>query len=233
MERSSALSTAEIVGMAAASAAALGGIIVALGRSQAAVTEARHEQDRLIAIEPASRLTRENIERGRDLARQAAATVSANYPELKQTASELLQRATDTARPRASLVGDQASATADQLKATGATVLERLQSEVLPAASTAIAGFVERAEEAREKSGPAVTDVKSVAAAKADVALTKSTSAAKDSLATIAWLTAAASLIYFVLMSPERREQVKNALWGAIDQGLVLVRDFQGHDDEF
>ena len=230
MERSSALSNAEIVGVAAATAAALGGVIVALGRSQSPSTT---ERDEVVSIVPASRISRENIERGRELARQAAASLSANYPELKVSAGELLHRAADTARPTASRVSHEAAAKADQVRATGATVLERLQEEVLPAASTALHGVVERAGDARERSAPVASDVKSVAAAKADVALAKSTSAAKDSLATVAWTAAALSLIYFVLLSPERREQLKNVLWGAVDQTLALARDFQGEDDDF
>jgi|GEM_PF-6552490 len=230
MERSSALSTAEIVGVAAASAAALGGVIVALGRSQSPSQPAR---DEVISVVPAPRISRENVEKGRELARQAAATLSANYPEIKETAGELLHRAADSARPRATRLTSEAAVKADQVRATGATVLERLQEEVLPAASTALHGVVERAGEARERSAPVASDMKSVAAAKADVALSKSTSAAKDSLATVAWTAAALSLIYFVLLTPERREQVKNFLWGVVDQSLALARDFQGEEDDF
>ena len=241
MERTSALSTAEIVGVAAASAAALGGVIVALGRSQAAAT-----RERIEAAQAASspRLPRDNVERGRELARSAAASLAATYPDLKISAAELLQRATATARPRASQVGSGAALTAEQVRTTGATVLERIQEDVLPAASTAISGLVERASEARERSTPVADDMKTVAAAKAgdmklvaaakaDAALTKSTGAAKETLATLAWTTAALTLVYLVLLSPERREQVKAFLWGAVDQSLALVRDFQGYEDEF
>ncbi len=241
MERTSALSTAEIVGVAAASAAALGGVIVALGRSQAAATRERIEAEQAAAT---LRLPRESVERGRELARTAAATLAANYPDLKDSAADLLHRATETARPRAAQVSSGAAEKADQLRSTGATVLERIQEEVLPAASTAITHLVERAGEAREKSGPVAGDVKtvaaakademrSVAAAKADVALTKSTSAAKDTLATLAWTSLALTLIYMVLLSPERREQIKTFLWGAVDQSLALVRDIQGYEEEF
>ena len=241
MERTSTLSTAEIVGVASASAAALGGVIVALGRSQAAATRERIEAERAMTV---PRLSREGVERGRELARSAAATLAANYPEIRESAAELLHRATDTARPRASQVSSGAAQKADQVRSTGATVLERIQEEVLPAASTALSGLVERAAEARERSAPVAgdmktvaaakaDDVKSVAVAKADVALAKSSSAAKDTLATLAWTSAALTLIYLVLLSPERREQLKTFLWGAVDQSLALVRDFQGYEDDF
>jgi hypothetical protein len=231
MERTSSLSAAEIVGAAAASAAALGSVFVALGRSQA--SSARERTVELPQPDAALRMSRENVERGRELARQAASAVVASYPQMREGAADLLHRAASTARPQASRVSSGASTTADQVRATGATVLDRLQEEVLPAASTMISGLVERAGEARERSAPAASDLKSVAAAKADVALTKSTSAAKDTVATVAWTAAALSLIYFVLLSPERREQIKTFLWGAVDQTLVLVRDFQGYEDDF
>jgi hypothetical protein len=230
MERTSALSTAEIVGVAAASAAALGGVIVALGRSQASTPRERVEE---FATTTAPRVSKESVERGRELARNAAASLVASYPDLREGAADLLHRAADSARPKATQVSSGAASTAEQVRVTGATVLDRLQEEVLPAASTAIAGLVERAGEARERSAPVASDMKSVAAAKADMALTKSTSAAKDTLATLAWAATALTLVYLVLLSPERREQLKTFLWGAVDQGLVLVRDFQGYEDEF
>ncbi len=230
MDRTSSLSAAEIVGVAAASAAALGGVIVALGRSQAAAS-----RERIEALQASStpRLSRENVERGRELARGAAASLAAAYPDLKDSAADLVHRAADTARPRASQLGSSAATTAEQVRSAGMTVLERLHDDVLPAASVAISGLVERAGDARELSAPVAGEVKSVAAAKADVALTKSTSAAKDTLATAAWTTTALALIYLVLLSPERREQLKSFVWGAVDQTLVLVRDFQGYEDEF
>lgn len=230
MERTSSLSTAEIVGVAAASAAALGGVIVALGRSQASSTR---DRDVIVAEIPAPRLSRENIDRGRELARSAAASLAASYPDIRDSAAELLHRAADSARPQASRVGSSAASTAEQVRATGATVLDRIQEDVIPAASTAVAGLLERAGEARERSAPVASDVKSVAAAKADVALTKSASAAKDTLATVAWTATALTLVYLVLLSPERREQLKSFMWGTVDQVLVLVRDFQGYEEEF
>ena len=230
MERTSALSTAEIVGVAAASAAALGGVIVALGRSQASASRERVE---VVVAAPAPRIALDAVERGRERARSAAASIAATYPELRVGATELIHRAAESVGPRASQVSSGAAMTAEQVRATGSTVLERIQEEVLPAASTAITGLVERVGEARERSAPVAGDVKSVAAAKADVALAKTTSAAKDTLATLGWTAAALTLIYLVLLSPERREQLKSFLWGAVDQTLVLVRDFQGYEDEF
>lgn len=237
MERTSALSTAEIVGVAAASAAALGGVIVALGRSQASSPRGRLETIQAAVPSQLARdgveKGREGVERGRELARNAAASLAAAYPDLRESAAELLHRAAGSARPRASQVSSGAATTAEQVRATGATVLDRIHEEVLPAASTAISGLMERAGEARERSAPVASDMKSVAAAKADVALAKSTSAAKDTLATVAWTATALTLVYFVLLTPERREQLKSFIWGAVDQTLVLVRDFQGYEEEF
>ncbi len=241
MDRTSTLSAAEIVGVAAASAAALGGVIVALGRSQATSTKDRFES---VDVAATQKMAKENVDKGRELAKSAATTLAASYPDIRDGAADLLhraaesarphvQRAAESARPHASKMGTSASTTAEQVKATGATVLERIHDDVLPAASVAISGLVERAGEARERSGPSADGVKAAAAAKADVALTKSTSAAKDTLATVAWTAAALSLIYWILLNPERREQLKSFIWSAVDQTLVLVRDFQGYEEEF
>lgn len=230
MERTSTLSAAEIVGVAAASAAALGGVIVALGRSQASSSRDQGEQ---AVPDSTSERSRESVERGRELARGAAASLVASYPELRVGASDLLQRVAGSAGPRASRVSSGAASTAEHVRATGATVLDRLQEDIIPSASTTIAGLLEKAGEARERTAPAASGMKTVAAAKADDALAKSTSAAKDTLATVAWTATALTLIYVVLLSPEKREQLRSFLWGAVDHVIVLARDFQGYEEEF
>ncbi len=54
----------------------------------------------------------------------------------------------------------------------------------------------------------------------------------KESLAALAWLSLGACVVYFGLLSDERREQVKDGLCGVIEQGRLLMLDFQGYEPE-
>jgi hypothetical protein len=53
-----------------------------------------------------------------------------------------------------------------------------------------------------------------------------------EAFAAAAWLTAASAVVYFGLLSDERREQFKSALCGAIEQARLLALDFQGYEPE-
>ena len=57
-------------------------------------------------------------------------------------------------------------------------------------------------------------------------------SATQDSLAALAWLSIGAAVVYFGLLSDERREQVKSALCAAVEQARLLALDLQGYEPE-
>lgn len=54
----------------------------------------------------------------------------------------------------------------------------------------------------------------------------------QEALTAALWLTAGAGLVYFGLLSSERREQVKNFICGAYEQARLLALDFQGYEAE-
>jgi hypothetical protein len=54
----------------------------------------------------------------------------------------------------------------------------------------------------------------------------------QEALAAALWLTAGAGIVYFGLLSADRREQVKDFICGAFEQARLLALDFQGYESE-
>lgn len=52
-------------------------------------------------------------------------------------------------------------------------------------------------------------------------------------MAAAVWMTIAGALLYFVFLSEEQREKLRTTVAGAIEQIQLLIRDFQGYEDEF
>jgi hypothetical protein len=55
----------------------------------------------------------------------------------------------------------------------------------------------------------------------------------KDTGALVLWGGAAGALVYYALLSPERREQVSRSAQTVSAQIQEVVKDFRGYDDEF
>jgi hypothetical protein len=227
VERSSTLTTPEVVGIATAAAAALGGVLVALGRSQAASARARSDNGRADALQPAA-----VAERGRELARLASTLVSSRYPELRQEVEAVIQRAVASS-PSPRLMAHTAAERAELARASGTEALGRVQETVVPAAAGALHGLRERASGARQRAKPAASVAVARSAEKADMALARSSSAVRETAAIVGWLLAATALIYIALLSQERREQVRAFAVTAFEQARLLAKDFQGYEEEY
>lgn len=242
MERST-LASAEVVGIATAAAAAIGGIVVALSRAQS-----QQETSRLPQIDtaPLSRFASVGLERGRDTTKSTLETLADAYPDIRDTARHLIERFGESARPAADKAASSLP-TADDMRSTGASVLDRLQGTVqetvLPAATDALHQIRERVEEGRERAQPP-TGILAATSSTAQRAVDRSTqaaqtavvtskNAAQETMAAAMWLSIAGALLYFVFLSDEQREKVRNAVAGAIEQVQLLVRDFQGYEDEY
>jgi hypothetical protein len=234
MERSNPFTTPEIVGIATATAAALGGVIVALGRSQSSSHESRsHNMPSIQEVVPAaSQSASRQLDRGKHVMQVASSLLSEMYPDLKHNATDLVHKASSSTRPQVSRAAAMASERADRARATGTTVVERLQDVVVPAAVAMISSVAEQAGEAKQRAQPVASDAAAATVAKAEVAVEKSSSAAKDSIALVVWSSIAALLIYGVLLDDERREKVRQFVFGAIDQGRLLLQDFQGYEED-
>lgn len=308
MERSGSLSEIEIIGVAAAAAAALGGIVIALGRGQ---QEASRQPSGVAAIASAVDRGRIDTQQVRRSANRAAEEVGRRLPEVRDAAEDISHRAAESARQAAKparkelqraarqaskrlqeaesrapsrdeagslvrdLVGvlagnlrqyaDQAAARSEELAAKSRTLKEdvsqaarertdethldlgtRLRETVFPVLQTAAATTSQRTSEAlesaRERAESAVessaSDDGRASRAVAQVQesgqqiVSGTTQAAKDTAATLVWLSIASAVVYFAMLSPERREKVKSALCGGLEQVRLLALDFKGYEPE-
>jgi hypothetical protein len=57
-------------------------------------------------------------------------------------------------------------------------------------------------------------------------------SAAKETLATLVWLVAASTVVYFVVLSAERREQLKSWACARMEQVQLLALDLKGYEPD-
>lgn len=295
----SAFSVAEVVGISAAAAAALGGVIIALGRTQA---HASHTSLPSIDSLPSRKQMRKQAGRGRGKAQRAAERAAKRYPDARDYAAVQVGRSADIARAYGSDAASMAESGVDRarsqgkalstqlqevvfptivetaekirknvseqaknvdtddlvdtsrqvaddaaewLRQAGSTVSAKMHDSVLPAVKPVAkdvsekAGDIyeqvrERAEDARKRND-SFPGAKAMASGRdsAQHAVHTSTNAAKDTVSSLVWLSIASTLIYLVLLSPERREQVKTAAFDAIEQVRLLIGDFKGYETEF
>jgi hypothetical protein len=240
-ERSSSFSVPEIVGIAAAGAAALGGVIVAWSRAQS------HDSRVPAAAVSAADSVGTGVARGREAARGAAELIAERLPTLKESASELLAerlptlkesaaerltQATERVQQHSGRVAEAAGVGAEQARAAGAALLERVQETVKPAVAGAVESMSSFASDARDNAQPAASGMLDTVSANAGRAMETSTNLAREAIATLFWLLAASALVYLAILSPERREKVKGMVFGAVEEVRLLVRDFQGYDED-
>ncbi|CAN5669068.1 hypothetical protein BH23CHL2_BH23CHL2_31610 [soil metagenome] len=290
MSHSRAFSDMEIVTIAAVAAAALGGIVVGLGRGQ--------EEDHRTLPE-GSKLT-ESLKRARESGRERVPSVSATRSVMpdRDIGSDLMQalRAVqsggESVVKRASSVEVRPSerlskvtrhvprpqvpdrdSVVSQLRALGQDVIktgrERLEStdwgelkdrgtarvsQLREDAGNKDDGPIDSVREMASKVGDEVKSIERRVAAAPEAAgavgrgaaqevqrrvsepvsraASSAGNATKESLAALAWLGAGSAIVYFGLLSDERREQVKSTLCSAIEQGRLLILDLQGYEPE-
>lgn len=282
-ERESAFSTAEVVGISVAAAAALGGVIIALGRTQAnssAAPPVKSGIDLDIHAGKVKDIAHDALEavvhhydsaagtarsRGSDALTYAGSGVDVAVAKgktfgdiLRESVVPALIASIGTARStmseRAKSVDtdellEKTRSLADEavthLHDTADTVSSTLHDDVLPVvtpimrdASGRASEFVghvrERAEDAfHQDEEPQIVRVIESGKDSAQKALKTTSSAAKDSLSALFWLSIASALVYLVLLSPERRDKIKGAAFEAIEQIRLLIGDFQGYETEF
>jgi hypothetical protein len=236
-EHSSTFSVPEIVGIATAGAAALGGVIVALSRAQS------HDS----RVPAAATMTADGVsaglQRGREAARVAADLIAERLPTLKDSAVERLSQAAQRVQVESGRAAEAAGSGAEQARSSGTALLGRVQEAVGPALAGAVetvgsaaSGVVDSvsgvAASARENAHPAASGVLDSVSASAGLAVDKSTSLVRETLAALFWLVAASAVVYLAILSPERREKAKSFVFGAIEETRLLVRDFQGYDED-
>ena len=229
MEQESAFSVPEIVGIATAGAAALGGLIVGLGRAQS--HGQRHKPAHLASLASFDGATA-GVERGREALRQAGDRIGESWPELRGHAESLVERLADVQHGATARVADAATTGSERTKALSSDVIEIVQESVVPAVGALLETARERSSSISARTDDTVGGLMASAGSTADRAVTKTTSVARETLATLFWLGAASAVVYFALLSEERRERVKAVLYSAFEKSSLLVRDFQGYDEE-
>ena len=238
MERSN-LGTAEVVGIATAAAAAIGGIVVALSRGGADPEPAPMMNiDRQALADTFS----SGVERSRDSAMSAIDSAVQNYPEMRDNVVNMIRRFSETAKPTADRAVTSLPST-DELRSAGSTVIDKLQETVIPAAADALHQIRDRVDENRDRAlqAPALLAATGATAQRAvdkssqtmHRAVETSRNAAQETMAAAAWMTIAGTLLYFVMLSDEQREKVKSFVVGAFEQVQLLIQDFRGYEDEF
>jgi hypothetical protein len=144
----------------------------------------------------------------RDLAAQAAATALDLWDATRQRAVDTADLAQDEFAPRAA---HALSSGADTVKGFSSAAAER--------ALDASALLKERASDAGAR---ARDSSRHVATATVD--------SGKDTGAFLLWAGIAGSVVYYALLSPEQRAQVRKVATTILDQGREIAKDIQGAD---
>jgi hypothetical protein len=291
MTQSRAFSDSEIVTIAAVAAAALGGIVVGLGRGQ------ENAGDQLAASATARSVGQRAIDAGKSIAyaptadtldgsrSQIASAAQSMVREARPIADDLLRRASSAlplddnsavSKVRQKPIQSISKSISTALSKTISDVVERVGpasqtdakqqlndlpgiakefvSNLLPSSENGLssssmpaAGVVNRVaqELASFEQGLEATPDRVRSGSKRSKAVLQERiadpvttaagstgSAMKESIAALAWLSAGAAIVYFGMLSDERREQVKDALCGAMEQVRLLALDLQGYEPE-
>jgi len=134
-----------------------------------------------------------------------------------------------TARERAAEAAAAAEHELDSLEQQAAHVVESGAG----AAKGAVAAGEGAAKDATSAVAGRVEDVGERAKEVSKHAAEATVETTKDTGATLFWAGAAAGLAFYALLSPERREQLTNAMKTVIAQTRELIQDLQGYDEEF
>lgn len=288
----SSLSELEVLGVAAAAAAALGGVVTALSRAQA------NADPRPAVRQQLSRIQSAGAERAYRPAEQlylAAVDILTNLPpqiaERSQAVRQVIpvrrggstvpipvrqpttwERLTDRApqppsaaqiqaaaadalqsvQPRLAAVGPMAASVRRSLQQS---LDEARQSELVQSAGPAIQTLTERIDTARASAGSALAEAPQRLAARAQrvrdavperpavelptvdlpapqPVVARGVSATKETMAALGWLVAASAVVYFVVLSEERREQLKSWACAGLEQAHLLALDFRGYEPD-
>ncbi|RIK45697.1 MAG: hypothetical protein DCC58_05635 [Chloroflexi bacterium] len=216
MSDTSSLSTKEIVGIAAAGAIALGGLVTALSRSQE-----RGTRDAVASV--LSDIGEQLVDQAsgsRSRTSELAARLSGAYPVLRSELAEAGERASD-----------ELGARRDQL----AGVLQsRLPSAPGAPLAEHLEAWLERATgHAREAVEAAPQPVEQVVAHVVPGLAQPNTHRVRDTAIAIALLAIVSSVVYTVFLTEDRRERFKDALCRLLAFGQTLSDDFRGSDDGY
>lgn len=201
----------EVIGVAVAGAAALGGLIVALGRSHSAPSTV----DRIgAALSDARDSAVEQAELRSLSATAIVERLMTAYPEVRRWVIDAAGRATDG-------FSDERDRIADALS-------DRAQQLSLPDVSAVLEALVDRLPASAEDLPQSVMESDLIAAV-AD----KQDNRMRATIETLGVLVATSALIYALMRSPRRLEPLKDAACRAINFAQLMIDDLRGRDDPF
>ena len=230
MERSPTFSSTEVVAVALAAASALGGILVGLSRAQANAARAQ-----LLAARTSEESGANRLQTALDRLRSSSNPPSIPTPQLRQTAMELTSRLNESARAALERLAETAVLQVGATRSGGAALRSKLQEavdSVSPGVSEAAGVVRDRVDRVADRTIDVAPTVATRTSSAAELAVSRSTALAKDTAAVVGWLATAIALIYFVILTPERRGQIGEALATASEQIRLLIQDFQGYEEE-
>lgn len=215
MSNEQGFSVREIVGIAAAGGIALGGIVVALARSQdrqagASVGARVAETVNASVVDRAAATT--------NFVQEVAQRLARAYPDVRRE----LEGAAHRARSEFEAGRDT----------VGAFLAEHAPDDLTSRLAAQTSAARERVEGAIAEALDATPSVKRFA----DVASQFNPpphNRLRDSAVSIALIAAASALVYLVLESPKRREALKTAFCRALETVQTLTDDFRGCDDGY
>lgn len=159
------------------------------------------------------------VDAAREKAPQVAHRINDDViPTLRDIAAQAAGMAIELWQTTREKATDAASTAPSFPKVDGSHAVEASAERLRQATSTVSgkAGAVgERAKDASRRAADATVDT------------------SKDTGALLFWAGAAAGLVFYALLSEERREQLTRTATAVTGQVQELIKDFQGYDDEF
>lgn len=285
----SSVSELEVVGVAAAAAAALGGMVAALSRAQANTDAAQSMRQRVTRIQNAGTQRayppiEHAYESAADVVARVQPRISARSQALRQalpgrkrglrqrlpapfrrpSAWERLARRTPSppsteqmqalASEAVAAIQPRLAAARPRADSAVRTVQksweDALQSDLVQSSGPALKAFGERFEDVRESAAEAIAEAPHRLAVRAEQVrealpevvvvelpspqpmVQRGKSAAKETFATLGWLVVASAVVYFFVLSEERREQLKSWACSGLEQAHLLALDFRGYEPD-
>lgn len=152
----------------------------------------------------------------------------------KDRVPQVTQKLSDDVVPTLRDVAMQAASAAIDLWQTARErAADAAPTDLAPHAAQAVAAGGERAREATAAVAGRAAEIGKRAKEASRRTADATVDAGKDTGAVIFWAGAAAGLLYYAVLSPERRAQLLSAASSVTYQVQELIKDFQGYDDEF
>jgi hypothetical protein len=197
----------------------------------------------------AKRVGEQTSATAQSIAEQAAAAAVAGAERAREVGTAVADAAKERVPQVTHKVGEEVVPSLREVALQAAAVALELwqtareraaESDLAPQAAHAVAAGGERAREATAAVSEKASELGERASELGERARDASRRTAeatvetsKDTGAMLFWAGAAAGLVFYALLTPERREQVLRTAQSVTTQVQELIKDFQGYDDEF